>query len=111
MTECRTENGEVIHDRTGRKLAYGALVGRAAAIKPPPDPPLKDPAAFRLIGRPLKRLDTPDKTNGAAEYGIDAMPPGLSSPPSRQARRSAARSRTWTKRRQRNPGSAADRRA
>jgi isoquinoline 1-oxidoreductase beta subunit len=77
VTECRTENGEVIHDRTGRKLAYGALVGRAAAIKPPPDPPLKDPAAFRLIGRPLKRLDTPDKTNGAAKYGIDAMPPGL----------------------------------
>jgi isoquinoline 1-oxidoreductase beta subunit len=76
-TECRTENGEVIHDRTGRRLAYGALVGRAGAVTPPKDPPLKDPSAFRLIGRPLKRLDTPDKTNGSAKYGIDAMPPGV----------------------------------
>ena len=75
--ELRTQDSQVIHDTTGRKLAYADLVGRAAALKPPPDPPLKDPAAFRLIGRPLKRLDTPDKTNGAAKYGIDAMPPGL----------------------------------
>ena len=76
-TECRTQASEVIHDRTGRKLAYGALVGRAAHLTPPKDPPLKEPSAFRLIGRPLKRLDTPDKTNGAAKYGIDALPPGV----------------------------------
>ena len=75
--ELRTQDSQVIHDKSGRKVAYADLVGRAAALKPPPDPPLKDPAAFRLIGRPLKRLDTPDKTNGAAKYGIDAMPPGL----------------------------------
>ncbi len=112
VTECRTENGEVIHDRTARKLAYGALVGRAAAIKPPPDPPLKDPAAFRLIGRPLKRLDTPDKTNGAAKYGIDAMPPG------REVRhpggQPGARRDRGARRRQRRQGRAgrsADRRA
>ena len=36
--------------------------------------PLKDPKDFRLIGKPLKRLDTPDKVNGKAVYGIDAMP-------------------------------------
>jgi isoquinoline 1-oxidoreductase beta subunit len=75
--ELRTQDSQVIHDTSGRKVAYADLVGRAAALKPPTDPPLKDPAAFRLIGRPLKRLDTPDKTNGAAKYGIDAMPPGL----------------------------------
>jgi isoquinoline 1-oxidoreductase beta subunit len=75
--ECRTLNGEVIHDRSGRRLGYGDLAARAAAVTPPKDPPLKDPSAFRLIGRPLKRLDTPEKTNGAAQYGIDAMPPGV----------------------------------
>ena len=75
--ECRTENGEVVHGPTGRRLAYGALAARAAAVTPPKDPPLKDPSAFRLIGRPLKRLDTPDKTNGKAQYGIDALPPGV----------------------------------
>jgi isoquinoline 1-oxidoreductase beta subunit len=75
--ECRTENSTVIHDRTGRKSAYGALVGRASAIEPPKDPPLKSINDFRLIGRPLKRLDTPEKTNGKAQYGIDVMPPGV----------------------------------
>ena len=46
-------------------------------LEAPADPPLKDPEDFRLIGRPLKRLDTPDKTNGKAQYGIDALPPGV----------------------------------
>jgi len=76
-TECRTQNSKVIHDRTGRALDYGALAGRAAAITPPKAPPLKEAAAFRLIGRSLKRLDTPDKTNGKATYGIDVLPPGV----------------------------------
>jgi len=74
---CRTEAGVVIHDASGRKAAYGDLIGRAGGVTPPTDPPLKDPNDFRLIGRPLKRLDTPDKTNGRAQYGIDALPPGV----------------------------------
>jgi isoquinoline 1-oxidoreductase beta subunit len=74
---CTAENGEVTHTPSGRKLAYGALVGEAAKIIPPPDPPLKAPADFRIIGKPLKRLDTPDKTNGKVVYGIDVMPAGV----------------------------------
>ena len=74
---CRTEASFVIHDASHRHAAYGDLIGRAAQVTPPAEPQLKDPSAFRLIGRPLKRLDTPDKTNGAAKYGIDAMPPGV----------------------------------
>ncbi|HEX7761365.1 MAG TPA: xanthine dehydrogenase family protein molybdopterin-binding subunit [Caulobacteraceae bacterium] len=74
---CRTESGQVIHDASGRRIAYGALTGRAAALKPPTDPPLKTPAAFRLIGKPIKRLDTPAKTDGSAKYGIDALPDGV----------------------------------
>ena len=64
---CRTEAGEVIHDASGRRIGYGALTGRAAGLKPPADPPLKDPKDFRLIGKPLKRLDTPEKVNGTAQ--------------------------------------------
>jgi len=75
--ECRTENSTVFHDRTARKVAYGALVDRAAAIEAPKDPPLKNVNDFRLIGRSLKRLDTPDKTNGKATYGIDVRLPGM----------------------------------
>ena len=74
---CRTEASQVIHDATARRIGYGALTGRAAGLKPPADPPLKTPAQFRLIGKSLKRLDTPAKTDGSAQYGIDALPQGV----------------------------------
>ncbi len=74
---CRTERSEVIHDATGRRLDYGALAGAAAHLTPPADPPLKPVDTFTLIGKPLKRVDTPDKVNGKAMYGIDMMPPGV----------------------------------
>ncbi len=74
---CTTADGVVTHTASGRKLAYGDLIADAAKIEPPKDPPLKSPADFKLIGKPLKRLDTPDKTDGKVIYGIDAMPEGL----------------------------------
>ena len=74
---CTAANGEVTHTPTGRKLAYAALIADAAGIVAPTDPPLKAPGDFKYIGKPLKRLDTPDKANGKPVYGIDAMPPGV----------------------------------
>ena len=73
----RTEAGQVIDDENGRRIAYGELTGRAAGLKPPGDPPLKSPSQFRLIGKSLKRLDTPAKVDGSAQYGIDALPDGV----------------------------------
>jgi isoquinoline 1-oxidoreductase subunit beta len=70
---CTTANGEVTHKESGRKLSYGALAASAGSERPPTDVALKDPKDFVLIGKPLKRLDTPDKVNGKAVYGIDAM--------------------------------------
>jgi len=74
---CTASNGQVIHAASDRKLAYGALAEAAGKLAPPGDVPLKDPKNFTLIGKPLKRLDTPDKTNGKVVYGIDAMLPGI----------------------------------
>src|SRR5260221_5911560 len=74
---CTTANSEVTHKESGRKLSYGALATAAGNQTPPKDVALKDPKDFVLIGKPLKRLDTPDKTNGKAVYGIDAMLPGM----------------------------------
>ena len=76
-SSCRTENGEVLHDASSRKAAYGELTQAAAALTPPQNLPLKSPANFKLIGKSLRRLDTPDKVNGKAVYGIDARPPGV----------------------------------
>src|ERR1700722_11479459 len=74
---CTTANGRVIHRESGRKLSYGALAQGASSQSPPMNVALKDPNNFVLIGKPLKRLDTPDKANGKAVYGIDAILPGM----------------------------------
>src|SRR6202165_262799 len=74
---CTTSNGEVTHRESERKLSYGALAASASSRTPPKDVALKDPKDFVLIGKPLKRFDTPDKVNGKAVYGIDAMLPGM----------------------------------
>ncbi|MCI0429078.1 MAG: xanthine dehydrogenase family protein molybdopterin-binding subunit, partial [Rhodospirillales bacterium] len=74
---CRAEKGEVIHVPTGRKLNYGALVDKAATLPVPDRFALKDPKDFKLIGKPAKRLDGPDKVNGKAEFSIDVRVPGM----------------------------------
>jgi isoquinoline 1-oxidoreductase beta subunit len=74
---CTAANSVVTHKDSGRRLAYGALALAAGSEVPPKDVPLKDPRDFVLIGKPLKRLDTPDKVNGKAVYGIDAMLPNM----------------------------------
>jgi len=74
---CTTENGFVIHSASNRRAAYGDLVERAAKLHVPKEPKLKDPSRYKLIGRPMPRLDTPSKTNGTAEFGIDFRMPGM----------------------------------
>ncbi|MGH7700031.1 MAG: molybdopterin cofactor-binding domain-containing protein, partial [Gemmatimonadales bacterium] len=74
---CRAERGTVLHEASGRRLPYGRLVDRAAALPVPDDPPLKDPKDFRLLGTRARRLDTPVKVNGAAQFGIDVRVPGM----------------------------------
>ncbi len=72
----RTAESKVIAP-DGRTLSYGALVA-AAAIQPvPANPKLKDSKNFKLLGKPLKRLDTPSKVDGSARFGLDAQVPGL----------------------------------
>ena len=74
---CTAANGKVTHAANGRSLDYGDLVEAASSVPVPANPPLKDPKDFTLIGKPLKRFDTPGKVNGEVIYGIDAMLPGM----------------------------------
>ncbi|HEY6645398.1 xanthine dehydrogenase family protein molybdopterin-binding subunit [Povalibacter sp.] len=74
---CVTQQSEVRHPPSGRTLAYGALIAEATRMAPPKDPQLKSPQDFRLIGKPIKRLDTPEKVNGKAQFSIDVVPPGV----------------------------------
>jgi isoquinoline 1-oxidoreductase beta subunit len=74
---CRAAAGTVTHVPTGRTLTYGALADRAATLPVPRNVALKSPQDFKLIGTSAKRLDTPAKTNGSAQFGIDAKIPGM----------------------------------
>ena len=74
---CSAANSKVTHAASGRSLGYGELADAASQLPVPPNPPLKDPKDFTLIGKPLKRFDTPGKTDGKVIYGIDAMLPGM----------------------------------
>jgi isoquinoline 1-oxidoreductase beta subunit len=72
----KTERSAVIGPG-GKRLTYGQLANAAAKVTPPKDVPLKPASAFKIIGTPVKRLDTPEKTNGTAHFGLDAKPPGM----------------------------------
>jgi isoquinoline 1-oxidoreductase beta subunit len=74
---CRTEPGHVVHAASGKKLSYGKLAEKAADLKPPENVKTKDPKEFRIVGKPTRRLDTPDKVNGKAVFGLDVNLPGM----------------------------------
>ena len=76
-SSCHVDNGAVIHGATRRRATYGSLANAAAQLTPPADVPLKSAKAFTLIGKPTRRLDTPSKTNGTAQFGLDVSVPGM----------------------------------
>lgn len=73
--DCRTENGYVIAGE--ERASYGALAPAAAKLTPPKTVALKDPKDWKLIGRPTRRLDSPEKINGSARFGMDVQFDGL----------------------------------
>ena len=76
-SECHAEQSLVVHAPSGKKLSYGALADEAAKQPLPEDVPLKAPKDFKLIGKPTKRLDTPEKINGTAQFGLDVYLPEM----------------------------------
>jgi isoquinoline 1-oxidoreductase subunit beta len=74
---CTTAKSEVTHKESGRKLSYAEIALAASGETPPQNVALKKVEDFVYIGQPLKRFDTPDKVNGKAVYGIDAMLPNM----------------------------------
>ncbi len=75
--ECLARRGVVIHEPTGRRLDYGVLAAAAARLPVPEAVFLKEPEEFRLIGRSQPRLDTPQKVDGSARFGLDVRLPGM----------------------------------
>jgi isoquinoline 1-oxidoreductase beta subunit len=76
-TDCSTKSNRVIHAASGRSFGYGELVEDAATYTPSSNPTLKARSAYTLVGKSIPRIDIPDKVNGAADYGIDTVVPGM----------------------------------
>lgn len=76
-SECRAENSVVFHDASGQKASYGTLTDVAATLPLPEHIVLKSPKDFKIIGKATKRLDTPAKINGTAQFGLDVYLPDV----------------------------------
>jgi isoquinoline 1-oxidoreductase subunit beta len=69
------EKGYVVYGK--QKLSYGQLSKAAEALDPPASVKLKPPKEWTIIGKPMRRLDTPEKITGKAQFGMDVQFPGL----------------------------------
>ena len=75
--ECMAAAGVITHMPSGRTTTYGKVADAAAKLTPPTEIALKDPKDWKIAGKPLKRLDTVDKTTGRMIYGVDFKLPGM----------------------------------
>jgi len=70
-SECKAVLGTVKHEKSKRSLTYGQLCEKASKLEVPQNPPLKNESEFRYMGKPMPRVDVPEKVRGKAVYGID----------------------------------------
>ena len=77
IEECVAKSGYIYRKNSSQKLSYGELAEAAGKIDIPSDPPLKNSKDYNLVGKSIKRIDIPSKTNGSAQYGIDVKLPEM----------------------------------
>jgi isoquinoline 1-oxidoreductase beta subunit len=75
--DCEASKGIVRHRNSGREVTYGKISVKAALLPIPQNPPLKTEAEYRYIGKPIPRLDIPEKVAGRAVFGIDVNVPDM----------------------------------
>ena len=75
--QCTASAGTIVHGVTGRKLRYGQVASAAAKLTPPTDVRLRDPSAWKIAGKPVHRLDIPDKVRGKPVFGVAVELPGM----------------------------------
>jgi isoquinoline 1-oxidoreductase subunit beta len=76
-SELTTADSKVLHAKSGKALRYGELAIEAAGRSLDSDPVLKDSKDYKLIGKPIPRMDIPAKVNGTAQYGMDFSLPNM----------------------------------
>jgi isoquinoline 1-oxidoreductase beta subunit len=77
MADLQLGGGVVVHSVSQRSVPWGELLPQLRTMAIPAQVVLKPRADFRLLGRDLPRLDTANKTDGSAQYGIDVRVPNM----------------------------------
>ena len=75
--DLKVVGGTIRHDASNRQVHFGEVAEAASKLSFPAEVKLKDPAHFTLVGKAIKRLDSPAKVNGSAQFGIDARLPNM----------------------------------
>jgi isoquinoline 1-oxidoreductase beta subunit len=76
-SECTVDKGVITHGLSKKRLRYGQVASQAAKLEPPKDVKLRDPKDWKIAGKPLHRLDIPDKVLGKPVFATDVMLPGM----------------------------------
>ena len=76
VADIRTQSGAVILP-DGTRIPYVELSAEAAKISPVLDAKPRDPSKWRLLGKPMTRLDVRSKVMGELKFGIDLKMDGM----------------------------------
>lgn len=74
---CTVDRGVVHHTASGRSLGFGELAVAAGKLPMPDKVQLTDPKDFKMLGKPMRRVDSADKIKGATQFGLDVRIPGM----------------------------------
>ena len=73
---CRAEKGFVLGPG-GKKASFGSLAKAAGKLAVPEKVALKSPNQFKLIGKPVRRLDSAERVDAKTVFGMDMKRPNL----------------------------------
>lgn len=76
LSECTAVDGHIVHKSKG-KLTYGDLAAEASRLPQPKNVALKASRDFKIIGQSKARVDSRDKVNGSAVFGMDVRIPDM----------------------------------
>ena len=76
-SECSVSKGIISHAGSRKRTTFGKVAAAAAKMQPPADVKLKDPKAWAIAGKSMRRVDIPASVNGTQRYGIDTQLPGM----------------------------------
>ncbi|MGZ5572255.1 MAG: molybdopterin cofactor-binding domain-containing protein [Usitatibacter sp.] len=76
-SECSVANGVITHGPSKRRISYGKVAAAASKLDVPKDVKIKDPKDWTIAGKPLRRLEVPDKVRGMPVFGVDVQLPNM----------------------------------